>query len=84
VVFKEEVDALTALPEQNQSLMRGQRSSILDFLSADELATQLKIFHMELFEATSELELIIQVYLAHLVLFLKTPVTQMDPIGRRT
>lgn len=36
--------------------------SVLDLLSSQELSLQLYLFHMQLFEATNESELIFQVF----------------------
>ncbi|KAI6235374.1 Rap guanine nucleotide exchange factor 1 [Aphelenchoides besseyi] len=60
VVFKEEIDLLTPLPEQNGP-SEPFFNSILDVMSSSELAQQLFCFHTQLFEATDEIELVFQV-----------------------
>uniref|UniRef100_A0A915DST8 Ras-GEF domain-containing protein n=1 Tax=Ditylenchus dipsaci TaxID=166011 RepID=A0A915DST8_9BILA len=60
VVFKEEIDSLLPLSEQ-EGPMEPTYHSVLDLLSCQELALQLSIFHTQLFEATDETELVIQV-----------------------
>uniref|UniRef100_A0AC34FE14 Rap guanine nucleotide exchange factor 4 n=1 Tax=Panagrolaimus sp. ES5 TaxID=591445 RepID=A0AC34FE14_9BILA len=60
VVFKDEIDSLTPLPDQ-QGPIDGMYHSILDLMGSSEIAQQLGIFHTHLFDATDEIELIFQV-----------------------
>lgn len=48
------------LPEQNGP-SEPVYHSVMDLMTAEDIAQQLFLFHMELFEATDELELIFQV-----------------------
>ncbi len=49
------------MPEQNGPT-EPVYHSVMDLMAADDIAHQLYLFHMELFEATDELELIFQVF----------------------
>uniref|UniRef100_A0A914Y9T6 Ras-GEF domain-containing protein n=1 Tax=Panagrolaimus superbus TaxID=310955 RepID=A0A914Y9T6_9BILA len=60
VVFKDEIDSLTPLSDQ-QGPIDGMYHSILDLMGSSEIAQQLGIFHTHLFDATDEIELIFQV-----------------------
>jgi len=60
VVFKDEIDSLTPLPEQNGPLELVYHS-VLELMSSSDIANQMHAFHTHLFEATDEIELIFQV-----------------------
>uniref|UniRef100_A0A7E4V9N5 Rap-GAP domain-containing protein n=1 Tax=Panagrellus redivivus TaxID=6233 RepID=A0A7E4V9N5_PANRE len=60
VVFKDEIDSLTPLPEQNGPIDTVYHS-ILEIMSSSDIAHQLCLFHTHLFEATDEIELVFQV-----------------------
>ncbi|KAE9552756.1 hypothetical protein FO519_004018 [Halicephalobus sp. NKZ332] len=60
VVFKDEIDSLTPLSEQNGPLELVYHS-VLELMSSSDIANQMHAFHTHLFEATDEIELIFQV-----------------------
>lgn len=60
VVFKDEIDSLTPLPQQNGPT-DFIHHSILDLMNSSDIANQMLAFHTSLFEATDEIELIFQV-----------------------
>uniref|UniRef100_A0AC34QSZ1 Rap guanine nucleotide exchange factor 4 n=1 Tax=Panagrolaimus sp. JU765 TaxID=591449 RepID=A0AC34QSZ1_9BILA len=60
VVFKDEIDSLTPLPDQNGPVELVYHS-VLEMMGSTEIANQMCAFHTNLFEATDEIELIFQV-----------------------
>ncbi|VDK70438.1 unnamed protein product [Anisakis simplex] len=61
IAYADEIDSLSPLLQQDGPV-ESVHSSMIELLSSADIAQQLSIFHMQLFEATDEIELITQVF----------------------
>ncbi|MFH4980464.1 hypothetical protein AB6A40_007173 [Gnathostoma spinigerum] len=60
LAYDDEVQSLAPVPQQDGPV-ESVHSSLMELLGSVEIAHQLSVFHMQLFEATNEIELVSQV-----------------------